>query len=179
MSMSRIAKNPVAVPSGVEVKITDDNIHVKGPLGELNQALNGEVVVILVVNYLTFDVAIVSRFAKAMSGTLRALVNNMVTGVSTGFERRLTLLGVGFRAQVQGSVIKMDLGFSHDVLHQLPEGVTAETPTPTEIVLKGYDKQAVGQQAAKIRGYRPPEPYKGKGVRYADEYVQLKEVKKK
>ena len=114
-----------------------------------------------------------------MSGTLRALVNNMVTGVSTGFERRLTLLGVGFRAQVQGSVIKMDLGFSHDVLHQLPEGVTAETPTPTEIVLKGYDKQAVGQQAAKIRGYRPPEPYKGKGVRYADEYVQLKEVKKK
>ena len=179
MSMSRIAKNPVAVPSGVEVKITDDNIHVKGPLGELNQALNGEVVVKLEDNELTFDVANESRFAIAMSGTLRALVNNMVTGVSTGFERRLTLLGVGFRAQVQGSVIKMDLGFSHDVLHQLPEGVTAETPTPTEIVLKGYDKQAVGQQAAKIRGYRPPEPYKGKGVRYADEYVQLKEVKKK
>ncbi|MDK6203748.1 50S ribosomal protein L6, partial [Oligella urethralis] len=120
-----------------------------------------------------------TRFAKAMSGTLRALLNNMVTGVSKGFERRLTLLGVGYRAQVQGNVIKMDLGFSHDVLHELPAGVTAETPSPTEIVLKGYDKQVVGQQAAKIRGYRPPEPYKGKGVRYADEYVQLKEVKKK
>jgi large subunit ribosomal protein L6 len=179
MSMSRIAKNAVAVPSGVEVTITDDNIRVKGPLGELNQHLNGEVIVKLEDNELTFAVANDSRFAKAMSGTTRALVNNMVTGVSKGFERRLTLLGVGYRAQVQGNVIKMDLGFSHDVLHELPAGVTAETPSPTEIVLKGYDKQAVGQQAAKIRGYRPPEPYKGKGVRYVDEYVQLKEVKKK
>ena len=179
MSMSRIAKNPVAVPSGVEVKISDDNIFVKGPLGELNQALSGDVIVKLANNELTFEVANETRFAKAMSGTLRALLNNMVTGVSKGFERRLTLLGVGYRSQVQGNVIKMDLGFSHDVLHELPAGVTAETPSPTEIVLKGYDKQVVGQQAAKIRGYRPPEPYKGKGVRYADEYVQLKEVKKK
>ena len=179
MSMSRIAKNPVAVPSGVEVNITNDNIRVKGPLGELNQPLTGDVIIKLEDNELSFDVANPTRFAKAMSGTMRALVNNMVTGVSKGFERRLTLLGVGFRAQVQGNVVKMDLGFSHDVLHELPVGITAETPTPTEIVLKGYDKQAVGQQAAKIRGYRPPEPYKGKGVRYADEYVQLKEVKKK
>ena len=179
MSMSRFAKNPVAVPSGVEVKISNDNIFVKGPLGELNQALSGDVIVKLENNELTFEVANETRFAKAMSGTLRALLNNMVTGVSKGFERRLTLLGVGYRAQVQGNVIKMDLGFSHDVLHELPAGVTAETPSPTEIVLKGYDKQVVGQQAAKIRGYRPPEPYKGKGVRYADEYVQLKEVKKK
>lgn len=179
MSMSRIAKNPVAVPSGVEVNITDDNIRVKGPLGELNQSLTGDVIVKLEDNELTFEVANPTSFAKAMSGTLRALVNNMVTGVSKGFERRLSLLGVGFRAQIQGNVIKMDLGFSHDVLHELPAGVTAETPTPTELVIKGFDKQAVGQQAAKIRGYRPPEPYKGKGVRYVDEYVQLKEVKKK
>ena len=128
---------------------------------------------------MSFDVANDTRFAKAMSGTMRALVNNMVTGVSKGFERRLSLLGVGFRAQIQGNVIKMDLGFSHDVLHELPAGVTAETPTPTEIVLKGFDKQVVGQQAAKIRVYRPPEPYKGKGVRYVDEDVQQKEVKKK
>lgn len=179
MSMSRIAKNPVAVPSGVEVNITDDNIRVKGPLGELNQSLTGDVIVKLEDNELTFEVANPTSFAKAMSGTLRALVHNMVTGVSKGFERRLSLLGVGFRAQIQGNVIKMDLGFSHDVLHELPAGVTAETPTPTELVIKGFDKQAVGQQAAKIRGYRPPEPYKGKGVRYVDEYVQLKEVKKK
>ncbi|NEN75990.1 50S ribosomal protein L6 [Pelistega sp. NLN82] len=177
--MSRIAKNPVIVPSGVEVKIAADNINVKGPLGELNQALTGDVAVTLDDGKVSFAVANDSRHAKAMSGTLRALVNNMVVGVSKGFERRLTLVGVGYRAAVQGEALKLELGFSHDVVHPLPKGVKAECPSQTEIVLKGYDKQAVGQVAAKIRAYRPPEPYKGKGVRYSDETVIIKEVKKK
>lgn len=177
--MSRIAKYPVIVPNGVEVKIAPNNINVKGPLGEMNQELSGDVAITLDDGKLSFAVTNESRHAKAMSGTLRALVNNMVTGVSKGFERRLNLIGVGFRAQVQGNALKMDLGFSHDVIHPLPEGIKAECPSQTEIVLKGYDKQVVGQVAAKIRGYRPPEPYKGKGVRYAGEQVIIKEVKKK
>ncbi|MDY3330452.1 MAG: 50S ribosomal protein L6 [Pelistega sp.] len=177
--MSRIAKNPVIVPSGVEVKIAADNINVKGPLGELNQALTGDVAVKLEDGKVSFAVANETRHAKAMSGTLRALVNNMVVGVSKGFERRLTLVGVGYRAAVQGDALKLELGFSHDVVHPLPKGVKAECPSQTEIVLKGFDKQVVGQVAAKIRAYRPPEPYKGKGVRYADETVIIKEVKKK
>lgn len=177
--MSRIAKNPVIVPSGVEVKLAADNINVKGPLGELNQALTGDVNVTFEEGQLSFAMANETRHAKAMSGTLRALVNNMVVGVSKGFERRLTLVGVGFRASVQGQALKLDLGFSHDVIHPLPDGVKAECPSQTEIVLKSFDKQAVGQVAAKIRAYRPPEPYKGKGVRYADERVIIKEVKKK
>lgn len=177
--MSRIAKYPVEVPSGVEVTITADNIRVKGPLGELNQALTGDVVISQEGNKLSFQVANDTRHAKAMSGTLRALVNNMVVGVSKGFERRLTLIGVGYRAQVQGTNVKLELGFSHDIIHPLPAGVKAECPSQTEIVIKGFDKQVVGQVAAKIRGYRPPEPYKGKGVRYADEHVAIKEVKKK
>ncbi len=177
--MSRIAKNPVVVPSGVEVKIASDNITVKGPLGELNQALTGDVNVKLEDGKVSFAVANETRHAKAMSGTLRALVNNMVVGVSKGFERRLNLVGVGFRAAVQGEAVKLDLGFSHDIIHALPKGVKAECPSQTEIVLKGFDKQAVGQVAAKIRAYRPPEPYKGKGVRYSDETVIIKEVKKK
>ncbi|MDO5680251.1 MAG: 50S ribosomal protein L6 [Pelistega sp.] len=177
--MSRIAKNPVTVPSGVEVKIAADNINVKGPLGEMNQALSGDVAITLDDGKLSFAVTNDSRHAKAMSGTLRALVNNMVVGVSKGFERRLTLIGVGFRAAVQGEALKLELGFSHDVIHPLPQGVKAECPSQTEIVLKGFDKQVVGQTAAKIRGYRPPEPYKGKGVRYSDETVAIKEVKKK
>ncbi|MCQ9327821.1 50S ribosomal protein L6 [Pelistega suis] len=177
--MSRIAKNPVIVPSGVEVKIAADNINVKGPLGELNQALTGDVAVKLEDGKVSFAVANETRHAKAMSGTLRALVNNMVVGVSKGFERRLTLVGVGYRAAVQGEAVKLELGFSHDVVHPLPKGVKAECPSQTEIVLKGFDKQVVGQVAAKIRAYRPPEPYKGKGVRYADETVIIKEVKKK
>lgn len=177
--MSRIAKNPVIVPSGVEVKIAADNIHVKGPLGELNQALTGDVAVKLEDGKVSFAVANETRHAKAMSGTLRALVNNMVVGVSKGFERRLTLVGVGYRAAVQGEAVKLELGFSHDIVHPLPKGVKAECPSQTEIVLKGFDKQVVGQVAAKIRAYRPPEPYKGKGVRYADETVIIKEVKKK
>lgn len=177
--MSRIAKNPVIVPSGVEVKIAADNINVKGPLGELNQALTGDVAVTLEDGKVSFAVANDTRHAKAMSGTLRALVNNMVVGVSKGFERRLTLIGVGYRAAVQGEAVKLELGFSHDIVHPLPKGVKAECPSQTEIVLKGFDKQVVGQVAAKIRGYRPPEPYKGKGVRYSDETVIIKEVKKK
>ncbi len=177
--MSRIAKYPVAVPKGVEVNITESNIHVKGPLGELNQPLGGDVNIALDDGKLTFAVANESRHAKEMSGTLRALVNNMVTGVSKGFERRLTLVGVGYRAQVQGDSLKLQLGFSHDIVHPLPKSVKAECPSQTEIVLKSFDKQAVGQVAAKVRAYRPPEPYKGKGVRYSDEHVIIKETKKK
>lgn len=177
--MSRVAKYPVTVPSGVEVKIAADNISVKGPLGELNQALTGDVDVKFNDGLLTFAPTNDSKFAIAMAGTVRALVNNMVTGVNKGFERRLNLVGVGYRAQVQGTNLKLDLGFSHDVIHPLPEGVKAECPTQTEVVIKGHDKQKVGQTAAKIRSYRPPEPYKGKGVRYSDERVIIKEVKKK
>ncbi len=177
--MSRIAKYPVELPKGVEATISAGQIVVKGPLGSLTQDLTSDVHVRQEDNQLTFTVANDSRQAKAMSGTLRALVSNMVTGVSTGFERRLNLVGVGFRAQVQGDAVKLQLGFSHDIVHQLPAGVKAECPSQTEIVLKGSDKQVVGEAAAKIRAYRKPEPYKGKGVRYADERVVLKETKKK
>jgi large subunit ribosomal protein L6 len=177
--MSRIAKYPVELPKGVEATISAGQIVVKGPLGTLTQQLTDDVVVRQEDNQLTFAVANDSRHAKAMSGTVRALVNNMVTGVSKGFERRLNLVGVGFRAQVQGDALKLQLGFSHDIVHTLPAGVKAECPTQTEIVLKGSDKQAVGEAAAKVRAYRKPEPYKGKGVRYADERVILKETKKK
>src|SRR5690554_3108448 len=177
--MSRIAKYPVPVVQGVEATISAGQIVVKGPLGTLSQDLTGDVVVRQEDGQLTFAVANDSRQAKAMSGTLRALVANMVTGVSKGFERRLNLVGVGFRAQVQGDALKLQLGFSHDIVHKLPAGVKAECPSQTEIVLKGADKQVVGEAAAKIRAYRKPEPYKGKGVRYADERVILKETKKK
>jgi len=177
--MSRIAKYPVELPKGVEATISAGQIVVKGPLGTLTQELTGDVIVRQEDNQLTFAVANDSRQAKAMSGTTRALVNNMVTGVSKGFERRLNLVGVGFRAQVQGDALKLQLGFSHDIVHQLPAGVKAECPSQTEIVIKGADKQVVGEVAAKIRAYRKPEPYKGKGVRYADERVILKETKKK
>lgn len=177
--MSRIAKYPVAVPAGVEATIGAGQIVVKGPLGTLTQDLTGDVVVRQEDGQLTFAVANDSRQAKAMSGTVRALVANMVTGVSKGFERRLNLVGVGFRAQVQGSDLKLQLGFSHDIVHSMPEGIKVECPTQTEIVIKGANKQVVGQVAAEIRAYREPEPYKGKGVRYADEQVILKETKKK
>lgn len=177
--MSRVAKYPVAVPGGVEITLGQEQIVVKGALGTLSQALDGTVVVKQEDSNLLFSAADDSRHANAMSGTLRALVANMVTGVSKGFERKLTLVGVGFRAQAQADAIKLQLGFSHDIVHQLPAGVTAATPTPTEIVLKGSDKQVLGQTAAKIRAYRKPEPYKGKGVRYADEFVAIKETKKK
>jgi len=177
--MSRIAKYPVELPKGVEATIGSDVISVKGPLGTLTQALTSDVVVNQDEGKLSFIVANDSRHAKAMSGTLRALVANMVTGVSKGFERKLTLVGVGYRASIQGAQVKLQLGFSHDVFHSLPEGVKAECPSQTEIVLKGSNKQVVGQVAAELRSYRPPEPYKGKGVRYADERVVIKETKKK
>ena len=177
--MSRIAKYPVALPAGVETTIAEDQITVKGPRGTLTQPLTGDVIIELNDGQLTFVAANESRHANAMSGTVRSLVNNMVTGVSAGFTRKLLLVGVGFRAQVQGNVVKLQLGFSHDIEHELPAGVTAECATPTEIMLSGADKQVVGQCAAEIRAYRRPEPYKGKGVRYAEEHVALKETKKK
>ncbi|MFC4276162.1 50S ribosomal protein L6 [Achromobacter aloeverae] len=177
--MSRIAKYPVNLPKGVEATVAQDQITVKGPLGSLTQSLTGDVAISLDNGVLTFVAANESRHADAMSGTVRALVNNMVTGVSKGFERKLTLVGVGYRAQVQGDAVKLQLGFSHDVLHKLPAGIKAECPTQTEIIIKGSSKQVVGQVAAEIRAYRPPEPYKGKGVRYADERVIIKETKKK
>ena len=177
--MSRIAKYPVEIPKGVEASIKPDLITVKGPLGTLTQTLTGNVVINEDGGKLSFIVANDSREAKAMSGTLRALVANLVIGVSKGFERKLTLVGVGYRAAIQGDAVKLQLGFSHDVIHAMPAGVKAECPTQTEIVLKGSNKQVVGQVAAELRAYRPPEPYKGKGVRYVDEHVIIKETKKK
>lgn len=177
--MSRIAKYPVELPKDVEATILPEAITVKGPLGSLSQALTGDVIVNEDGGKLSFIVSNDSGHAKAMSGTVRALVANMVIGVSKGFERKLSLVGVGYRAQVQGDQVKLQLGFSHDVFHPLPSGVKAECPSQTELVLKGVDKQVVGQVAAEIRAYRPPEPYKGKGVRYSDERVAIKETKKK
>jgi len=177
--MSRVGKMPIALASGVEVTIAADKITVKGPLGSLSLPQNGLVKIANENNTLTFAPADESREANAMSGTIRALVNNMVTGVTKGFERKLSLVGVGYRAQAQGDKLNLSLGFSHPVVHQMPAGVKCETPTQTEILIKGMNKQAVGQTAAEIRQYRSPEPYKGKGVRYADEVVVLKETKKK
>jgi large subunit ribosomal protein L6 len=177
--MSRIAKYPVELPKGVEATLATDKITVKGPMGTLVQALTGQVTIEQDAGKLTFAAANDSREAKAMSGTVRALVNNMVIGVSKGFERKLTLVGVGYRAQAQGEAVKLQLGFSHDVVHKMPAGVKVECPTQTEVIIKGANKQQVGQVAAEIRAYRSPEPYKGKGVRYADEKVVIKETKKK
>ena len=177
--MSRVGKNPVAVPAGVEVSMADGAITVKGPLGTLTQRINPLVVIAREGAEITFPPANDSRDANAMSGTYRALVANMVRGVSKGFEKKLQLVGTGYRVQAQGASLNLSLGFSHPVVYRLPEGVKAETPTQTEILIKGADKQVVGQVAAEIRAYREPEPYKGKGVRYADERVVLKEVKKK
>ena len=177
--MSRIAKYPVALPSGTDATITAGAITVKGPLGSLTQALKGDVAIKLENNQLTFSAADSSRHAKAMSGTIRAIVANMVHGVSKGFERKLSLVGVGYRAQAQGDALNLSLGFSHPVVHKMPKGVKAETPSQTEILIKGIDRQQVGQVAAEVRAYRPPEPYKGKGVRYVDEVVIIKETKKK
>jgi large subunit ribosomal protein L6 len=177
--MSRIAKYPVLLPKGVEVTLAAAEVSVKGPLGVLKQALNGDVKVEKDGDKLLFAAANDSQQSTAMSGTLRALVANMVTGVTTGFQKKLTLVGVGYRAQAQGDKLNLTLGFSHPVVHQMPQGVKCETPTQTEILIKGSDKQAVGQVAAEVRAYRSPEPYKGKGVRYADEVVVIKETKKK
>jgi large subunit ribosomal protein L6 len=177
--MSRIAKNPVIVPAGVEVNLTTAAITVKGPMGSLTQVLTPKVRVSLADGALQVNAADESRQAHAMSGTTRALLANLMQGVSKGFERKLTLVGVGYRAQAQGSKLSLSLGFSHPVEHAMPEGIKVETPSQTEIVIKGADKQKVGQVAADVRAYRPPEPYKGKGVRYVDEVVVLKETKKK
>jgi len=177
--MSRVAKNPVAIPAGVEVKFGAAEVTVKGALGSLSAALCNDVEIKFDNNELTFAAKNDSKFARAMSGTLRALLNNMVLGVSKGFEKKLQLVGVGYRAQAQGDILNLSLGFSHPVAHQMPAGIKAETPTQTEILIKGADKQLVGQIAAEIRAYRSPEPYKGKGVRYADAVVVLKETKKK
>ncbi|MCX4165727.1 MULTISPECIES: 50S ribosomal protein L6 [Paraburkholderia] len=176
--MSRVGKSPIVL-QGAEVALSGDDIIVKGPLGTISRAGNSLVKVAIDSGVVKFEPVDESREANAMSGTMRALVANMVHGVTKGFERKLTLVGVGYRAQAQGDKLNLSLGFSHPVVHQMPEGIKAETPTQTEIVIKGIDKQKVGQVAAEVRGYRPPEPYKGKGVRYADEVVILKETKKK
>jgi large subunit ribosomal protein L6 len=169
----------VSLVKGVEAQLGGDQITVKGPQGTLKQAVTGLVTIRIADGKIEFAAADESREAKAMSGTMRALVAGMVEGVSKGFERRLNLVGVGYRAQAQGDKVNLSLGFSHPVEHRMPAGVKVETPTQTEIVIKGADKQRVGQVAAEIRAYRPPEPYKGKGVRYSDETVVLKETKKK
>ena len=177
--MSRIANNPVKVPSGVEVKLDGQSISIKGGKGTLSMDVHADVEVKQDGGHLVFRAKNSSKHAKALSGTTRALVSNMVTGVSAGFERRLQLQGVGYRAQAQGKTLNLQLGFSHPVAYELPEGVTAETPSQTEIVIAGMDAQQVGQVSAEIRSIRPPEPYKGKGVRYANERVRRKEAKKK
>lgn len=175
--MSRIAKSPVTIPAGVTVKIEDQLVSVKGSKGALEFTLNDAVSVTQEENVLTFSADTAKGWSQA--GTARSLINNMIIGVSDGFERKLQLVGVGYRAKANGDVLNLSLGFSHPLNYQLPAGITAETPSNTEIVLKGIDKQALGQVAAEIRAYRAPEPYKGKGVRYADEHVRRKEAKKK
>jgi large subunit ribosomal protein L6 len=177
--MSRIAKSPVTLPKGVELSINGENVAVKGPKGSLNSVIHSSVSVKNDDGVISFSPRGNSIDGWAQAGTARAIVNNMVTGVSEGFEKKLQLVGVGYRAKVEGNVINLTLGFSHPVSHPLPEGITAETPTQTEIVIRGADKQVVGQVAAQVRGYRPPEPYKGKGVKYADERILRKEAKKK
>jgi len=177
--MSRVGKLPVPLVKGVEAQVANGQITVKGPLGTLSRPASPLVKVGIADGKVSFAAADETSAANAMSGTMRALVAGMVQGVSKGFERKLTLVGVGYRAQAQGEKLNLSLGFSHPIVYQLPAGVKAETPSQTEIVIKGADKQKVGQVAAEVRGYKPPEPYKGKGVRYAEEVVALKETKKK
>jgi large subunit ribosomal protein L6 len=177
--MSRIAKYPVPLPKGVEVNVASDQISVKGPLGMVAMAANPNVAVEKNGDAVVFKALGNSNHANAMSGTMRALVAAMVTGVTKGFEKRLALVGVGFRAQAQGDKLSLSLGYSHPVVHQMPKGIKVATPTQTEIVITGVDKQLVGQVAAEVRAHRSPEPYKGKGVRYKDEVIVLKETKKK
>ena len=177
--MSRVGKLPITLPQGVDVSITAELISVKGALGTLVRKLNELVKVTLDKGSLLFEPANETTEANAMSGTMRALVANMVKGVSKGFERKLTLVGVGFRAQAQGAKLNLQIGFSHPVVKDMPAGIKVETPTQTEILIKGADRQVVGQIAAEVRAIRPPEPYKGKGIRYSDERVVIKETKKK
>ncbi|HET6604349.1 MAG TPA: 50S ribosomal protein L6 [Xanthomonadaceae bacterium] len=174
--MSRVAKKPIPLPKGVECGVTADTVTVKGPKGSLKVDRPEGVEIKLQDGTVTFDAASVGKMA--MAGTMRALVANMVTGVSDGFERKLELVGVGYRASMQGSDLNLTLGFSHPVLFKVPEGITVETPSQTEVLIKGADKQRVGQVAAEIRAFRPPEPYKGKGVRYSGERIIMKEAKK-
>lgn len=177
--MSRVANSPVELPSGVEVKLQGQAIEVKGSKGTLSLSVHKSVEVSQDDKVLKFVAKDGAKQSRALAGTTRALVNNMVLGVSKGFEKKLQLIGVGYRAQAQGSKLNLTLGFSHPIAYELPSGVSAETPSQTEVIVKGIDKQAVGQVAAEIRAFRPPEPYKGKGVRYADEDVRRKEAKKK
>jgi len=177
--MSRVTK-PVAIPSGVELSQNGQAISVKGSKGQLQMNINSAVTMTLEDGKVGFAPADSNnKKAEALTGTMKSLVNNMMTGVSQGFEKKLSLIGVGYRAKAQGNKVDLSLGFSHPVAHELPEGVTAETPSQTEIIIRGIDKQKVGQVAADIRAYRPPEPYKGKGVRYTDEHVVRKDAKKK
>ncbi|VAW66120.1 LSU ribosomal protein L6p (L9e) [hydrothermal vent metagenome] len=175
--MSRIAKKPISIPAGIEVKISGKSVNIKGPKGNLSMELHKTVSIAQ--NGEILNLSAENESAMAMTGTMRSLVNNMVTGVSEGFEKKLELTGVGYRANAKGNSLNLQLGFSHPVDYAVPEGITVETPSQTEILVKGADKQKVGQVSAEIRAYRPPEPYKGKGVRYADEYVIRKEAKKK
>ncbi len=177
--MSRVGKMPVTVPQGVDVAIKEDQINVKGALGTLALTQNVLVTIVSDAGKLTFAPANESREANAMSGTMRQLVNNMVTGVTKGFEKKLSLVGVGYKAQAQGAKLNLTVGYSHPVVMDMPAGITVATPTPTEVVIKGSDRQRVGQIAADVRAVRPPEPYKGKGIRYSDEKITIKETKKK
>ena len=177
--MSRIANNPVEVPKGVEISISGNDINVKGSKGNLSLAVHESVTVKQEDGVLKFKAIDEAKKNVAMAGTTRALVSNMVVGVSAGFVKELQLQGVGYRAQVQGKTLNLTLGFSHPIAHEVPDGIEIEAPTPTQVLVRGIDKQLVGQVAAEIRAYRPPEPYKGKGVRYANEYVRRKEAKKK
>jgi len=177
--MSRIAKEPVSIPTNVEVDLSASDVSVKGPLGKLQWSINSDVTVEHKDDNLLVTVANNSKQANAMSGTMRSLLANMVQGVSKGYEKKLLLVGVGYRAKADKENLNLTLGFSHPVVYKLPEGIKAETPSQTEIVIKGIDKQKVGQVAAEVRAFRKPEPYKGKGVRYADEVIVMKEAKKK
>jgi large subunit ribosomal protein L6 len=177
--MSRVAKNPVTIPAKVEVAIGENLISVSGPLGKLTHPLTNAVVLKQEGDSIIFTASSDAKHSRAMSGTLRALVANMVKGVSEGFSKKLTLVGVGYKASAQGDVLNLELGYSHPIQHPMPAGITVKTATPTEVLITGSDKQVVGQVAAQIRAYRAPEPYKGKGVRYADEKVVIKETKKK
>jgi large subunit ribosomal protein L6 len=177
--MSRVAKNPVVIPKGVEVKLAGGQLNIKGPKGALSYDVHPLVKVVQADGALKFERTNDTKLARAVSGTMRALVNNMVNGVTKGFEKKLSIIGVGFRAAVSGKKLNLTLGYSHPIVYPIPEGITIEAPDQTNLVVRGSDRQLVGQVAAEIRGFRPPEPYKGKGVKYSDEVIVRKEAKKK
>ena len=178
--MSRISKKPISITSNIELSVDSDEITVKGPLGTLRQQIPGNLIKVEKDgDFLQVNTIDSSKHAHSMSGTIRSLISNMVIGVTSGFERKLNVVGVGYRVQASGDTLNMSLGFSHPIAYKMPVGIRVETPSQTEIVIKGVDKQQVGQVAAELRSFRPPEPYKGKGVRYSDEVIILKETKKK